>query len=173
MEHKHQDVIILKDSDPKTKSKVQYQFKDNNDIRSWKKISRPRFFVNSSIISAAQIEIQLAIWPLEIMVEAARHADACIIPSNLTSDQKIGDSSNRLLTALALGLPVAAYNVLSYLPFSKYYCDIRSHKFRDLLKNPLMFKSAVDDAQIKVLPSYLLSSIEKDWETFLRLKIIE
>lgn len=131
------------------------------------------FFLKSSIISAAQIEIQLAIWSLEIMVEAATHADACIIPSNLTSDQKIGASSNRLLTALALGLPVAADNVLSYLPFSKYYCDIRSHKFRDLLKNPLMFKSTVDNAQIKVLPAYSLGAIEKDWETFLRLKIIE
>jgi len=34
---KHQDVIVLKDFDPKTKSKVWCQFKDNNDIRRWKK----------------------------------------------------------------------------------------------------------------------------------------
>jgi hypothetical protein len=34
---KHQDVIVLKDFDPKTKSKVQCQFKDNNDIRKWRK----------------------------------------------------------------------------------------------------------------------------------------
>ena len=34
---KKQDVIILKVFDPKTKSKVQCTFKDNNDIRRWRK----------------------------------------------------------------------------------------------------------------------------------------
>jgi hypothetical protein len=34
---KKQDVIVLKDFDLKTKSKVQCQFKDNNDIRRWRK----------------------------------------------------------------------------------------------------------------------------------------
>ncbi|AWW46752.1 hypothetical protein DPM18_07990 [Polynucleobacter paneuropaeus] len=34
---KHQDVIVLKDFDPRTKSKVQRQSKDNNDIRRWRK----------------------------------------------------------------------------------------------------------------------------------------
>lgn len=33
----HQDVIVLKDFDLKTKSKVQCKFKDNNDIRRWRK----------------------------------------------------------------------------------------------------------------------------------------
>jgi hypothetical protein len=37
MGSKHQDIIILKDFDPKTKSKFQRQFKDNNDIRRWRK----------------------------------------------------------------------------------------------------------------------------------------
>jgi len=34
---KKQDVIVLKDFDPKTKSKIQCTFKDNNDIRRWRK----------------------------------------------------------------------------------------------------------------------------------------
>jgi hypothetical protein len=34
---KKQDVIILKDFDSKTKSKIQCVFKDNNDIRRWRK----------------------------------------------------------------------------------------------------------------------------------------
>lgn len=126
------------------------------------------YFMKSQIISAAKIEVQLAIWSSAAMVEAAMHADACIIPSSLTSARKIGVSSNRLLTALALGLPVAADNILSYLPFSKYYCDIRSDKFRNLLKNPLIFKADVEEAQVRVLPSYSLSAIEKDWEKFLK-----
>jgi len=34
---KNQDVIVLKNFDPKTKSKTQCIFKDNNDIRRWRK----------------------------------------------------------------------------------------------------------------------------------------
>jgi hypothetical protein len=86
----------------------------------------------------------------------------------LNVPQKIGASSNRLLTALALGLPVAADNVMSYLDFSNSYCDIRSHEFRDLLKNPLMFKDKINNVQNTVLPSYDMNVIEKDWEQFLK-----
>ena len=45
-------------------------------------------------------------------------------------------SANRLITALALGLPTAADNLESYKEFSEFYVDIRSEKFRAVMRDP-------------------------------------
>jgi hypothetical protein len=48
---KKQDVIVLKDFDPKTKSKIQCSFKDNNDIRRWRKnLQRYNSFITQNAI---------------------------------------------------------------------------------------------------------------------------
>lgn len=124
------------------------------------------YFANSQISSAAQIEIQMALWSAQSMLEAAKISDACIIPSDITSPNKMGASANRLLTSLALGLPVAADNLLSYIDFSDYYCNIRSKEFRDFLKNPAFYKKQVHDAQLSVLPSFSMRAIERKWQLF-------
>lgn len=124
-------------------------------------------FASSNLSSKANIEFNLALWSSENMTEAARIADMCIIPSDLNDYKKRGASSNRLITALALGLPTAADNLPSYQEFAKYYCSLQGNDFRDILNDPAKYGSRVSKAQIELIPRFRMHKIEQDWENFL------
>lgn len=123
-------------------------------------------FANSNLVSPAKIEFNLALWSLDNMTEAAKIADMCIIPSDLTNPKKMGASSNRLITALTLGLPTAADNLPSYQEFASYYCDLRSNSFREMLVDPSKFSHAVSKAQAELSLRFSLGKIQQDWKTF-------
>jgi len=103
------------------------------------------------------------VWSIPQMLSAAAQSDLCIIPSNPTDRRKAGVSSNRLLTALALGLPTAADRVDSYLPYSEYFTDIRSPQLQTLLKEPLRFSGAVAAAQAGPILDHALPIIGQKW----------
>jgi len=124
------------------------------------------YFANSNIVSLVNIEFSLGLWSLESMSTAAKIADLCIIPGDTENPRKMGVSSNRLISALALGLPVAADNLMSYTDFSDYYCHLRSRQFREMLVNPLEFSVKTKRAQIDVIPRFLMGKIEQDWQSF-------
>lgn len=121
---------------------------------------------NSDRISNAKIELNLALWSLENMLEAAKIADMCIIPGGLNNPKKIGVSSNRLITALTLGLPTAADNLLSYKEFGSYYCDLRISDFREMLIDPSRFRYMVTHAQTDLMHRFSMNKIEEDWKIF-------
>ena len=121
------------------------------------------YFSKAQLSSAAEIQMQLGVWSPETMVHASKLADACIIPINNVDPRKSGASSNRLITALALGLPVAAGALDSYIDFKKYYVDIESEEFRVLIKDPSAFHHQVRLAQLNVLPKYSMQSLTKKW----------
>jgi hypothetical protein len=115
------------------------------------------------IESPAKIECQTGIWSSELMLLAASKSDVCIIPSNPSDSRKSGASSNRLITALALGLPVAADHLDSYVEFSDFYADIRGAEFRKLLLDPASFHKQVDLAQKTVIPRFTMAKSEVAW----------
>jgi hypothetical protein len=123
-------------------------------------------FANSNLVTPAKIEFNLALWSLDNMVEAAKIADMCIIPSDLSNPKKIGVSSNRLMTALTLGLPTAADNLPSYKEFAGFYCDLRSSCFREMLVNPSKFRHTVNKAQAELSSQFSMGKIQQDWKTF-------
>jgi len=120
-------------------------------------------FTQEKIESCAKIEYQLAIWSPQLMLHAATKADACIIPGNALDPRKSGASSNRLVTAFALGLPVAADHLDSYLEFSKFYTDLRGSEFRRLIQNPSEFHSRASLAQSEVVPRFSIAKSEVAW----------
>lgn len=124
-------------------------------------------FARSNLSSSAKIELNLALWSVENMVEAAKISDVCIIPGDLSDVRKIGVSSNRLITALTLGLPTAADCLPSYREFQNYYCDLRSVGFREMLRDPLKFSSMVTNAQTDLSDRFSMSGIQQDWKDFL------
>lgn len=124
------------------------------------------YFANSNLVSPAKIEFNLALWSLDNMIEAAKIADMCIIPSDLSNPRKVGASSNRLITALTLGLPTAADNLPSYREFASYYCDLQSSRFREMLSNPSKFNYTVSKAQAEICPRFSMGKIQQDWRTF-------
>lgn len=109
------------------------------------------------------VEAEGAVWSVPTMLAAANKSDLCIIPSNPSDRRKAGVSSNRLLTALAMGLPTAADRVDSYISFLDFYTDIRTPEFRSLLLNPLDFAEKVRAAQQGPVRGYSLEQIGRDW----------
>lgn len=109
------------------------------------------------------VQTMCAIWSASSMLEAARISDFCIIPSERGNSRKAAVSSNRLLTALALGLPTAADRMDSYLEFSDYFTDIRSPDFHKLLENPLAFTSKIGQIQGIIANKYSLEKIGMKW----------
>ena len=101
------------------------------------------------------------------MIHAASLCDLCIIPSDLADPRKAGVSSNRLLTALALGLPTAADRLDSYLEHSDYFTDIRSKDFDRLLENPLAFRVQVIQAQNGPVQEHSMQKVGERWVSLL------
>lgn len=124
-------------------------------------------FSEKPLSTKATVDFQLAVWTPELMIKAAGVSDMCIIPSDISNPKKMGVSSNRLITALMLGLPTAADNLPSYREFANYYCDLRTNFFREMLQNPLKFRSVVEKAQSDVIPKFTMEKIVQRWKNFL------
>lgn len=103
-------------------------------------------------------------WSLENMVKAVALSHACIIPAGVDSSAKMGASSNRLITALGLGLPVSADNLDSYLPFVDYYHQMRASPLSDFVDKYAFYNEKVHLAQSDIVPSFTKENILKKWE---------
>lgn len=114
------------------------------------------------------LEINVLPWSREDMIQAANLADMCWIPAGVTDPLKSGASSNRLLTALALGLPTAADSLDSYLPFSNIYLDLRSNEIMNAIKNPEPLFEKVKIAQNVISKNYTGASIRKKWVSMIK-----
>lgn len=112
----------------------------------------------------ANLEICIVPWSLPDMVTVASLSDACWIPAGVKSQRKSGASSNRLLTALALGLPVAADELESYLPFRKYFASLHTPEFSTLMSNPDIYFGGVIEAQTYIAQNYTRDAIGQQWQ---------
>lgn len=122
---------------------------------------------SSRLANIDRLVVQGALWSPQMMVQAAHQADLCIIPADPADPRKAGVSSNRLLTALALGLPTAADRVDSYRDFEPYFVDLRSAAMRELLARPLAWAEPVRQAQQQVLGGYTLEAVGRQWARLL------
>jgi len=109
------------------------------------------------------LEVEGAEWGVTAMTQAARMCDLCIIPSDPGDRRKAGVSSNRLLTALALGLPTAAERLDSYLEYESMFTDIRSGQLGALLANPPAFREQVLRAQDGPVQAHEMDRIGQKW----------
>jgi hypothetical protein len=109
------------------------------------------------------LEINVVPWSIDDMIQAAYLADMCWIPAGVTDPLKSGASSNRLLTALALGLPTAADPLDSYLSFSNTYMDLRSNEIMNAITNPEPLFEKVKIAQNVISKNYTNEKIREKW----------
>jgi len=109
------------------------------------------------------LNIQFQLWSIENMLKASTNVSGIIIPGDISDDRKNGVSHNRLITAFALGLPVAATRYQSYLEFDNQFVDIdNKSEFENFLQNPSLYSSRVEMAQKKV-KNYTQENIAKKW----------
>ncbi len=134
---------------------LQHDFEVDNQIRLIILSNEAGLDYFSKYKFGTEVEIQLGIWSLQTMIHASKNSDICIIPINNSDPKKNGASSNRLITALALGLPVAAGNLDSYSEFHHYFIDIHGPEFSKLLRNPAIFHDQVRLAQREIVPKLL------------------
>lgn len=112
------------------------------------------------------LSIQLGLWSIQEMVSISRTCDLIIIPSDSSDPKKAGVSSNRLITALALGLPTAANVMESYKEYNQYFTDIDSEKFIELVDNPDRFHNQVLEAQNRIITQFTQETIGQRWIGF-------
>lgn len=109
------------------------------------------------------LDILVAEWSIDTMREAAQQSDVCLIPSDTQDPRKMAVSANRLVTALALGLPTAADRLDSYAEFDAYFTDIRSAEFASLLAQPTRHADRVAAAQAAVVPRFAQAAVSAAW----------
>jgi hypothetical protein len=112
------------------------------------------------------LSIQLGLWSIQAMINTSKVCDVIIIPSDPSDPKKAGVSSNRLITALALGLPTAASVMESYKEYDQYFTDIDTEKFIELIDNPDKFHNQVLEAQDKIIPQFTQEAIGQKWINF-------
>ena len=109
------------------------------------------------------LNINLQLWSIENMLKASEIVSGVIIPGDINDERKNGVSHNRLITAFALGLPVAASRYESYLEFDNQFVDIdNKSEFENFLKNPSLYSNGVEISQKKV-KNYTQDNIAKKW----------
>lgn len=118
---------------------------------------------SQQISKPPNLNIQFQLWSVENMLKASHNVSGVIIPGDISDERKNGVSHNRLITAFALGLPVAATRYQSYLEFDHQFVDIdNKNEFEKFLQNPSLYSSRVVMAQKKV-KSYTQENIAKKW----------
>ena len=114
------------------------------------------------------MNISLAPWSQDNMRKAAKVSHYCVIPSSRIDPRKNGVSPGRLLTSFALGLPVIAEGLDSYLPFSKFFAIVGSEDAKILAENPGSYHEKVFKAQDIVREKYTVGAIEKEWASVVK-----
>jgi len=116
----------------------------------------------------SSIQLDLVEWSLQNMINASKASQCCLIPSALNDSRKSGASSNRLITAFALGLPVTADVLESYSPFSDYFHDIRETPLSVFIKQLTLYAQKVEFAQRTVVPMFSQEALAQKWKNFFR-----
>ncbi len=115
-----------------------------------------------------RLGVQMAEWSLETMLEAASLCQGCIIPSDTADPRKSGASSNRLITALALGLPTLAQALPSYIPFASFFENIEQVTLSSFLQRLAPLSAEVVRAQETVIPQFRQDVVAGKWGTFFK-----
>lgn len=115
----------------------------------------------------SQLDVHVIPWSLHDMQTAASLADFYLLPAGIHDPRKIGASSNRLLTAFALGLPVAADLLPSYLPFRDQFASLRSSELTSMMASPEGWHPKVTEAQKTISTKFTREAIGAQWLDYL------
>ncbi len=114
------------------------------------------------------LQITLAKWSVETMLKAAAACHYVIVPSNTEDERKNGASPGRLLTSLAMGLPVVATPLESYLPFAAHFAQIGTPQAIELMRNPASHADRIEPAQALIEAQYTVQAIGAQWAAYAR-----
>ena len=105
-------------------------------------------------------------WSLQAVSAAASRSDYCVIPSDPKSPKRFA-SNNRLVTALALGLPTIATALPSYQEVGTYFAETGTNSTLELMAKPLDFGHQVAAFQDREAHRFTLESVVSSWRKIL------
>lgn len=108
-------------------------------------------------------KVALGEWSLAAMEKAASISHYALIPSDKNDERKNGASPGRLLTCLALGLPVVAEPLDSYLPFSDFFAAVGTQEAEECMRSPFDWSSKVKAVGKKIEKSYAPGPVGRLW----------
>lgn len=109
------------------------------------------------------LDVHVVPWSLNDLEKLAEISDFAMLPTGIFDPRKNGASSNRLLTSLALGLPVATDFLPSYLAFKDYFSNLRDKDFEVLVTKPYHQFDRVEDAQKLIKSRYMKENMAIQW----------
>jgi len=113
------------------------------------------------------VGIQAFPWSVQAVAQVAQQADYCIIPSDCNSPKRFA-SNNRLITALALGLPTLATPLPSYSEFKDDFATIGSALAFDLLEQPESHSRGSEHFQKDGMHAFTRPKLVAQWHSLLR-----
>jgi hypothetical protein len=121
------------------------------------------FIRNGHLDASVPLQIHFRQWSPPALSEVAAAADIAVIPSSFDSRKQFA-SSNRLVTGLALGLPVVATPLPSYTEFQNYFFELGSAEANAAFANPRLGHDKVFQFQEKFAARFSLSAIQQNWQ---------
>ena len=119
---------------------------------------------NYSFRSPPRTEIVFYNWSKDMLWRASKDLDYCVIPSDSTTVKRYA-SSNRLVTALTLGLPTLAEPLPSYEPFLAYFTAMRGAA--EFLSNPREFTTKAARFQQAEADKFKKEILINEWANLL------
>ena len=112
--------------------------------------------------------IELINWSKDNLIRESKNVSGVLIPGDLNSVKKyVGN--NRLLTALALGLPVLATQYRSYSEFKNYFFNIDDKKELNSFFESINSENLSQFENLKpLLNKYSAKEISKKWHALLK-----
>jgi hypothetical protein len=110
--------------------------------------------------------IQAFPWSVQTVARIAQRADYCVIPSDCNSPKRYA-SNNRLITALALGLPTLATPLPSYGEFIDHFATIGSDEAYELLKHPESYSQGCETFQEDAVHAFTRPKLVAQWRSLL------
>ena len=128
----------------------------------------PKQYSNLLCVDATKnIEINLVSWSTNNLIQVANISDFCILPTGYKDSKKAGASSNRLITALALGMPVLSDHLISYQKFKGYFETLNSDNLFKFTSEPVYDFQKIIKFQELVAPDYTKKNLMHCWSLFL------
>ena len=122
------------------------------------------FIRSGQLHASVPLQLHFREWSQTALAEVAAVADIAIIPSSFESRKRFA-SSNRLVTSLALGLPVVATPLPSYQEFEDYFFELGSVSARMVFENPGVGHDQVKRFQSQLGNRFSLASVKDAWLT--------
>ena len=122
------------------------------------------FIRSGQLTASVELDVHFRLWSQQALQEVAATASLTVIPSSFESRKQFA-SSNRLVTSLALGLPVVATPLPSYLEFAEHFCELGSDAANEFFTDPQQALPKVLSFQHQYAERFSVEKIANDWCT--------